>query len=397
MVPRAQLRLVGTAFLRRRPWIVGPGMFVTVGALILSGAPQKQVVALSVGMTLMLGFFVFEATRREPFSERYLARSLLITLFGISVACFATGGIRSPVSPFLFAPTVVAFAAFGRTRPSVVLFASLLLSVALLSAVPSPFPAIAPPYDVVIALTAFALAATLLRLGVASLTDAYANAASDLDVAREALVASAEARSRALEGLGAKVAHEIKNPLASVRGLVELTASEQEGRARTRLDVVLREVERIETILRDYLSFAKPLAEVHPVDSDLRAVCEALAATLDGRARRSGISLDVTGSGRAKVDPARISEALLNLVANAIEATPPGGSIVVTVEGSRVTVADTGRGIADLARIGTPGYTTKSDGTGLGVALARGVIVQHGGTLSFTSDKAGTTATVQLP
>ncbi len=395
MVPRARVRSVGTAFLRRRPLVVAPGMLITIGALLLSAAPAKQVLAVSIGMTAMLAFFAWESlrARRSTFDERYLARSLLITLCGIGVACFATGGVRSPLGPFLFAPTVVAFAAFGRAR----LFGAFVAMVAALAVLPAPFPPIARPYDLWIGVTAFVLAATLLRLGVAGLSDAYAAAANELDLAREAIVASAEARSRALESLGAKVAHEIKNPLASVRGLVELTAGEQEGRARTRLDVVLREVERIEGILRDYLSFSRPLADVRLARTDLRALCDALVATLDGRARRGSIALTVTGAGEAMADPARLSEALLNLVANALEATEPGGRVTIAVDGATIAIADTGRGIADLARVGTPGYTTKESGTGLGVALARGVIAQHGGALSFESGVGGTTARVKLP
>lgn len=397
MVPRAQLRSVGTAFLRKRPWIVAPGMAVTIGALFASSAPRRQVIALLVGMTLMLSFFGWEAVRarRESFDERYLLRSLAITLFGIAIACFATGGVRSPLSPFLFAPTVVGFAAFGRARASLALFLGLTVAVVGLSLVPSPFPPVVSPFDAVIAACALILAATLLRLGVGGLTDAYATAADDLELAREAVIASAEARSRALEGLGAKVAHEIKNPLASVRGLVELTAEASEGRERTRLDVVLREVERIETILGDYLSFSKPLAEVALAPTDLRVVCDALAATLDGRARRAGIFLRVVGAGRALADPARLHEALLNLVSNAIEATPHGGSVSLAIDGATILIRDTGPGIEDLARIGTPGYTTKAKGTGLGIALARGAIAQHGGTLAFENG-LGTTATIRL-
>jgi signal transduction histidine kinase len=383
----SQLRSVGTAFLRQRPWVVAPGMIITIGSLIASSAPRRQVVVLSIGMCAMLAFFASEAirARRADFDERYLLRSLIITLFGIAVASFATGGIRSPLAPFLFAPTVVAFAAFGRARASSTMFVLLGVAAVILALARSPFPAIVAPFDVVIAASAFVFAALLLRLGVGGLSDAYADAS-------EAIVASAEARSRALESLGAKVAHEIKNPLASVRGLVELTREEAEGRARTRLDVVLRETERIEQILRDYLSFARPLTDVAIVDCDLRALCDELAAVMDGRARRAGVQLRVVGAGHAQADPARLKEALLNLLTNAIEA----GSSNVSIElrDGEIRVVDDGRGL-DLERVGTPGYTTKKDGTGLGVALARGVIAQHGGSLTFQS-KQGTVAIVRL-
>jgi two-component system sensor histidine kinase HydH len=106
----------------------------------------------------------------------------------------------------------------------------------------------------------------------------------------------------------------------------------------------------------------------------------------------------------ARGDPRRLKEALINLVANAIEATPNGGTVQLRVRssGGAVTleVIDTGRGIAaeDLERLGTSFFTTRPNGTGLGVVLAQGVIAQHGGSLAYRSSLGrGTTATITLP
>src|SRR5262249_53372720 len=103
-------------------------------------------------------------------------------------------------------------------------------------------------------------------------------------------------------------------------------------------------------------------------------------------------------------DPGRLKEALLNLTANALEATPSGGSVTVAVEpdgeGAQITIADTGRGLgaAELARVGTPFYSTRAGGTGLGVVLARTTIGQHGGALRYASEAGrGTTVTITLP
>jgi len=103
-------------------------------------------------------------------------------------------------------------------------------------------------------------------------------------------------------------------------------------------------------------------------------------------------------------DPRRLKEALINLVANAIEATPSSGSVHLRVRTtpSAVTleVKDSGRGIGpeDLERLGTSFFTTRPNGTGLGVVLAQGVITQHGGSLAYTSAVGqGTTATITLP
>jgi two-component system, NtrC family, sensor histidine kinase HydH len=122
------------------------------------------------------------------------------------------------------------------------------------------------------------------------------------------------------------------------------------------------------------------------------------------RAARNGVRLDHRGEAAATADPNRLKEALLNLVANAIDATPPGGAVAVDV-GDRgaqacIVIRDTGRGMAPevLARVGTPFFTTRAAGTGLGVVLARSVFHWHGGGLHYESwPGRGTTVTATLP
>jgi signal transduction histidine kinase len=126
---------------------------------------------------------------------------------------------------------------------------------------------------------------------------------------------------------------------------------------------------------------------------------------LDGRAVGAGVSLALEGAARpVQGDPRRLKEALINLVSNAIEATPTGGSVALRVRnggtGVQLEVQDSGRGITpdDLERLGTSFFTTRPNGTGLGVVLAQGVIAQHGGSLAYASAVGkGTTATITLP
>jgi signal transduction histidine kinase len=134
-------------------------------------------------------------------------------------------------------------------------------------------------------------------------------------------------------------------------------------------------------------------------------VLDEIVTVLEGRAETSGVRLSRRGrGGRVLVDPRRIKEALLNLTANAIEATPRGGSVElrhdVVDQVARLVISDTGPGMsADVAaRVGTPFFTTRAGGTGLGVVIARNVIVQHGGTLDFSPRPGGgTNATIVLP
>jgi len=126
---------------------------------------------------------------------------------------------------------------------------------------------------------------------------------------------------------------------------------------------------------------------------------------LAGRADQAGVTMSLDGSATAvHGDGRRLKEALINLVSNAIEATPNGGKVALRLRNGGnalvLEVRDTGRGIApdDLERIGTSFFTTRANGTGLGVVLAQGVINQHGGTLAYSSALGhGTTATITLP
>jgi two-component system sensor histidine kinase HydH len=160
----------------------------------------------------------------------------------------------------------------------------------------------------------------------------------------------------------------------------------------------------LEGILTEYLSFSRPLVELRSEPVALGPLVRDVAAVLEARAETGGITLSARGEAAVVGDPRRLKEALLNLVSNAIEATPRAGSVGIVVEaqgaGAEVRIEDTGRGLAaaELERVGTPFYTTRAEGTGLGVVLARTVIVQHGGEMNYQSIVGrGTTVRVTLP
>jgi len=176
-------------------------------------------------------------------------------------------------------------------------------------------------------------------------------------------------------------------------------------RTQERLAVVASEISRMETILAEYLSFSRPLEDLKPETLDIAALARDVMSIVAGRADQAGVTLELDGGATSvQGDPRRLKEALINLVSNAVEATPSGGRVQVRVRSdkSNVTleVKDTGRGISseDLERLGTSFFTTRPNGTGLGVVLAQTVITQHGGSLGYESTVGqGTTATIQLP
>lgn len=406
---RAPLRAVATTFLRRRPWVVAPALAIQSALLGTSGAPRRQVAAVLTGFALVLAFFAWEARRgrRALVSEEGFFASLLATIAGVTMGVLGTGALASPMLPVLFAPAVVGVAAYGRARPGKALAGALAAVLVALWAVPPgvPFAPIGagPARSMLLVSSLTALA--LLWTGVSSLSDAYALAGDALAGAGEELLATAEARHRAMEAMGAQVAHEIKNPLTAIKGLSDLLAERAERPAdRQSLAVMSGEVARIERILSDYLSFSRPLGAVAREPVELGAALRDFEGLLGHRAERAGVGLELAGDPlTAEVDPRRVKEAVLNLVLNALEATGCGGSVRVSWarEGGAavVTVTDTGRGMSEdvAARAGEAFFTTREGGTGLGVRLARRVAEEHGGALVFESAPGrGTRARLSL-
>ncbi len=205
--------------------------------------------------------------------------------------------------------------------------------------------------------------------------------------------------------IGVKVAHELKNPLTAVKALVQLgLRNPAESPSHARLALVEKEIARMQEILKGYLSFTRPLEEVRLSRIELGPLVSDTLLLLSGRASEADVRLLARGDAAVEADPRRLREALLNLVANAIEATPPGGEVAVEVRPSgaqaEIAVRDTGRGMPPetLRRLGKPFFTTRQDGTGLGVALARSIIAQHGGSLRYESEPGkGTTVRATLP
>ncbi|HSN26079.1 MAG TPA: HAMP domain-containing sensor histidine kinase, partial [Kofleriaceae bacterium] len=338
--------------------------------------------------------------------------SLVVTSMAAQVfvvgSASITGGVHSPFLPNLVLPAVVSLLFFGpipTSRWIAVANALLIIAMMLLpaSVVGAPMSDLHYTIAVVIGLT---WSLVMLHQMAGKLAVAASRAGDSYDCLREERVAEAEAQLRRLQGVGAKVAHELKNPLASIKGLCQLVSRAPESeRTQERLAVVASEIERMQTILDEYLSFSRPLEDLRPEKVDLAAIARDVLDVLAGRADAAGVTLQLDG-GPTPVhgDSRRLKEALINLVANAIEATPNGGNVVLRlrVGNGEITldVKDSGRGIApeDLERLGTSFFTTRPNGTGLGVVLAQGVINQHGGTLSYASAVGqGTTATIRLP
>jgi len=393
-----------------RPLVTLPLVIAYFTLFALAGAPRVQLVALAIAFTALQAMFWLERTlgARRAVTELAFARSLVITTIALAIGSAASGGLASPIVPLLLAPSGIAFAAFGRARASAVILALLVASVLALIALPRgvPFPVLAAPYFEIAIVLGIVGCAVLLRLGVAALAGAHAASTGALARAGEDVAWAAVMRARDLEALGAQVAHEVKNPLAAIRGLVEvmLDGHAHDDRDHRRLAVVAGEVARIEDILREYLEQWRPPTALERARVDVSELARDVAAVLEARAERERVTIAASGPAiLAEVDARRLKEAMLNLALNALEAVEPGEQVELRCRaagGVTIEISDTGRGMSaeQLARIGTPGVTTRTGGTGLGVALARSVVEQHGGTLTYTSEPGrGTIATIRLP
>src|SRR5262249_28086489 len=160
------------------------------------------------------------------------------------------------------------------------------------------------------ALTASTLLVAFFYLwrSVTRLTDAYRSAGGTIERMREDVACEATWRARMIESLSSKVAHELKNPLAAIKGLTQLLQrGASDARAKERLGVIAEEVTRMEGILRDYLSFSRPLDELQSESVQVGQIADEVVAVLEARALTAGVRLARNGNGATVVaDPRRL-------------------------------------------------------------------------------------------
>jgi signal transduction histidine kinase len=208
--------------------------------------------------------------------------------------------------------------------------------------------------------------------------------------------------------LAAGLAHEIRNPLAGIAGVVEVMGRElpQESASRAVMPEVQSEIQHIQTILNDLLAYARPRPpEFHP--ADLNATVEQAVFLARQQVRTKPIDIVFEPERmlpRIMHDPVLIQQVVLNLLLNGIQAISSQGKIEVALrqedEFAVVRIKDTGKGIArdSLPKIFKPFFTTRKEGTGLGLPLAKGIVDSHHGRIEVTSEPGqGAQFAVRLP
>jgi len=215
--------------------------------------------------------------------------------------------------------------------------------------------------------------------------------------------------------LAAGIAHEIRNPLTSIKARLYTLGKHIRGNEAGIADtgIISSEISRLESIVQGVLQFARP-SDPHVCLSSVNTLLEEVRSLMGEALEKSGVKLvvDVTGDLEVPMDGAHIKQVLINLVRNAAEATEGAGTVTLRARAAQaplggqtrpvviLEVHDTGTGMAPEVekRLFDPFFTTKDTGTGLGLPIAARIVEKHGGTLQYqTQPGRGTTFGVVLP
>jgi signal transduction histidine kinase len=200
--------------------------------------------------------------------------------------------------------------------------------------------------------------------------------------------------------MSAGIAHEFKNSLATISGYSQMLAGDTDPETREFAQKIALETSNLTRIVTDFLNFARPRGmQREPLD---------LRAMLEDCARENGVALtmeNVPAPCTVIADPTALRQVFSNLMRNSKEAERAGTAMAITArtedKGNQklIRISDNGSGIPPdkLPKIFIPFFTTKAEGTGLGLALVHRIVTDHGGAVSVSSSDAGTTFTIALP
>jgi two-component system sensor histidine kinase HydH len=256
-----------------------------------------------------------------------------------------------------------------------------------------------------------------LEIGASSIKDEYNDFVGNVllfkDLTEVRALRQEIARSQRLATVGrlaAGVAHEIRNPLSSIKGFATYFKERYPDQPQDlqTATIMIQEVDRLNRVVGQLLEFSRPIT-IKPQKVSLPSFVADSIKLIEDRAAEKKISVQVQHNAQqdeAFIDPDRINQVLLNLYLNAIDAMEAGGKLTVDISSNdnsgdiRIIVTDTGCGISPqhLPRVFDPYFTTKSGGTGLGLAIAYNIVEAMGGSIKVTSDSGkGTSFRVTIP
>lgn len=409
---------------RARVLLIPLLLFVLSAFLLFDPTPWKL---WMMGGTIVLvaATFVFEQyrLRRTRANEVTVHANLLFAVLVQSLLIYVTGGIASPMLMVyvpLCAAAGLSLSQRWRALSVVAIPVAVVIGLGLgawSGVLPAMIPAffqlgdpVSPGHGWLFTRTGVLLIVMGISVGVGmSVRMAFGRVVQAAIKTRQGALETLESRNREILSTSVTIAHELKNPLSSIQGLAQLMTRRAEPgtKDRERLDVMLREIARMTTVLDEFRSFSRPLSGLSLTPTSLSELVANIVALHEGSAARRGVTLrsDPGQDLVVECDAQKVKQALVNLIQNAIEASPRGAEVRIATESAggdnaAVRVVDEGPGIDDelRQRLFTPGFTTKDRGTGIGLVVARSVIEQHGGALRLENRAGGgCTAVLTLP
>lgn len=396
-------------------------LLVLVAAVVIwvDPDPWRRVMVGVLATLAMVGALVTaRRVHRAGFGRASVPLNFAAMAVFQALMILATGGIESPAVPVMVPLCMLSAMLLGRGGATLAILA--LQEVCVLGTVIGQSRGWLPELRLAVfqrtgaSTTAELWTAGVLLMGVLAVSAGFGILVRTAfeHMVRRALDARNEqlrnwvAHTRDLEALSGEIAHELKNPLASIKGLAALLVRDvPEGRASSRLGVMRTEVDRMQGIIEEFLTFSRPLSPLSLDTVEPAPLCQRVADLYDGVSRARGVAVEVSGRGAAlRGDHRKLLQILVNLVQNAVDAAPSGSLVELTVresgDGVVVEVADRGPGLpAALGnRVFEPGVSGKPNGSGLGLTIALALARQHGGDLSLLDRPGGgTIARLWLP
>ncbi|MFB7320015.1 ATP-binding protein [Bacillus safensis] len=243
--------------------------------------------------------------------------------------------------------------------------------------------------------------------GIGTVADITKQKLAKLELERSNQQVQMQAQKLAVAGqIAAGIAHEVRNPLTSVNGFLQLMKTQYPERT-DYFDIIFSEIKRIDFVLSELLVLAKPQS-VHFQEVQLHGLLEQVITLLKTNAVLANIDLKQPfkkqDAGAILADANQMKQLFINLIKNAIEAMPEGGSIYISTEKVmnewKITIQDEGKGMSeeDIQKIYDPFFSTKTEGTGLGLTICAAILKDHHGRMDVVSELGkGTAFHIYLP